>query len=251
MSCAGRMLCLVLLAASAAAAPIAPAHNFTRVPGALSGTAPDVAPTQNTTVDSALKVCGALDPCIGITFKVGDFPTPSGIVQVYFKGLDSGCGYSRFGSEICPSGTGKIWQVRTHTAALPRSCADMCQHALKWMTAGLLIVFSASYYPQTERAPPSCPLLCWQTYLKDWNAVPRKPVWLRHYNLSVVPPRCGDINLEPLFPFWVCDEDIQDYASISIEEFEPYVLERGECGKVGPDGNPRALSYTKRNNPAR
>ena len=86
--------------------------------------------------------------------------------------------------------------------------------------------------------------------------MPRRPVWLRHYNLSVVPPRCGDIDLEPLFPFWMVDTDIQDYADITIEEFEPYVLERGECGKVGssiygPDGNPRALSYTKRSNPAR
>ena len=114
MSCAGRMLCVVLLAAIAAAAPIASAHNFTRVPGALSGTAPDVAPPQNTTVDSALKVCGALDACIGISFRCGISrpEPPSLIVQVYFKGLDSACGYSRFGSEICPSGTGKIWQVR-------------------------------------------------------------------------------------------------------------------------------------------
>ena len=93
--------------------------------------------------------------------------------------------------------------------------------------------------------------MCWQTYLKDWNETPRKPVWLRHYNLSVVPPRCGDINLETLFPFWMSDDYIEDYASITIEEFEPYVLERGECGKLGPDGNPRALSYTKRSNPAR
>ena len=161
MSCAGRMLCLVpLLAASAAAAPIAPAHNFTRVPGSLSATAPDVAPTQNTTLDRALKLCGALDPCIGISFRVGDFPTPSAVVQVYFKGLDSGCGHSRFGSEICPEGTGKIWQVRRYPAALPRSCADMChiaQPALSLsafrgqparLTAGLHQVLSASITPQ-------------------------------------------------------------------------------------------------------
>ena len=135
MSCAGRMLCCLvplLLAASAAAAAaqITPAHNFTRIPGSLTETAPDVVATQNTTLDIAKKICGALEPCIGITFK-SPTATPSGVVQVYFKGRDSGCGYSRFGSEICPSGTGKIWQVRRYTAAaLPRLCFDMCQPTL-------------------------------------------------------------------------------------------------------------------------
>ena len=81
--------------------------------------------------------------------------------------------------------------------------------------------------------------------------MPRKPQWLRHYNLSVVPSRCGDINLEPLMPFWLGDDYIRNYVAITIEEFSPYVLERGECGKVGPYGNPRAISYTKRANPAR
>ena len=47
------------------------------------------------------------------------------------------------------------------------------------------------------------------------------------------------------------DDYIQDYGDNTIAAFEPYVLERGECGKLGPDGNPRALSYTKRSNPAR
>jgi hypothetical protein len=93
-------------------------------------------------------------------------------------------------------------------------------------------------------------LLLLQTYLKDWHPMPRKPLWLRHYNLSVVPPRCGDINIEPLFPFDTDDRFIFDYAQCTIEEFSSYVLEEGECGKAGPDGNPRALSYTKRSNPA-
>ena len=66
--------------------------------------------------------------------------------------------------------------------------------------------------------------------------VPRQPMWLRHYNLSVVPPRCGDINIEPLFPFGDAFDDrfIFDYAQCTIEEFSSYVLERGECGKAGP-----------------
>ena len=80
--------------------------------------------------------------------------------------------------------------------------------------------------------------------------VPRTPVWLRHYNLSVVPPRCGDINIEPLFPADIDNSFIANYASVAIEEFSPFVLENGECGKVGPYGNPRALAYTKRGNPA-
>ena len=79
--------------------------------------------------------------------------------------------------------------------------------------------------------------------------MPRTPVWLRHYNLSVVPPRCGDINIEPLFPYDLDDRFIFDYAQCTIEE-ATYVLEHGECGKVGPYGNPNALSYTKRSNPA-
>ena len=90
----------------------------------------------------------------------------------------------------------------------------------------------------------------WHTYLKDNKPVPRTPVWLRHYNLSVVPPRCGDINIAPLFPYDIDDRFISNYAGVTIEEFSSFVLEHGECGKVGPYGNPRALSYTKRSNPA-
>jgi len=86
------------------------------------------------------------------------------------------------------------------------------------------------------------------------NALPvstgRAPQWLRHYNLSVVPPRCGDINIEPLMPAAMDDQDIRDYAGCTIEEFSSFVLEWGECGQVGPFGNPGALSYTKRSNPA-
>ena len=106
------------------------------------------------------------------------------------------------------------------------------------------------YHSQRLSAPLGPRPLCWQTYLKDWKLVPRKPQWLRHYNLSVVPPRCGDINLEPLMPFDMSDIFIEDYAGVTIEAFSPYVLEKGECGMVGPNGNPRALSYTKRSNPA-
>ena len=80
--------------------------------------------------------------------------------------------------------------------------------------------------------------------------MPRTPLWLRHYNLSVVPPRCGDINIEPLFPFDADNSFTYDYGQVTIEEFSSFVLEHGECGKVGPHGNPRALSYTKRSNPA-
>ena len=78
----------------------------------------DVAAKQNVTLASAEKICGALDACIGFTFR-SSTATPVGIVQnVYFKGVNPGCGYSRFGDGICPSGDGTVWQVRRCRAAL-------------------------------------------------------------------------------------------------------------------------------------
>ena len=128
-SCAKRMLCLVpLLAASTAiAAPvtedptdptqlansttsIAVTHNFTAVPGYLTG-GNDVAPRQNVTLASAELICGALDTCIGITFN-SPTSTPGGVVQdVYFKGVNSHCGLSRFADGICVN-VDRTWQVR-------------------------------------------------------------------------------------------------------------------------------------------
>ena len=49
--------------------------------------------------------------------------------------------------------------------------------------------------------------------------VARTPMWIRHYNASVAPARCGDINIEPLFPIGISDETIQRYASNSIEDY--------------------------------
>eukprot|EP00729_Bicosta_minor_P024867 gene24867-33002_t len=68
----------------------------------------------------------------------------------------------------------------------------------------------------------------WQTYLKDYTPVARAPQWLRHYNLSVVPPRCGDINIEPLMPPDMSDTFIADYVACTIEEYSSYVLEKGD-----------------------
>ena len=85
--------------------------------------------------------------------------------------------------------------------------------------------------------------------------VARAPVWLRHYNASVAPPRCGDINIEPLFPIGISNETIRRYASNTVEDYSPYVLELGECGKscCGPDEPLNhswpVINMTKRNNP--
>merc|ERR1740117_2811410 len=89
------------------------------------------------------------------------------------------------------------------------------------------------------------------------NAGPRTPTWLRHYNGSVAPARCGDINIEPLFPVGISDETIKRYASNSVEDYSAYVLELGECGKTYAGHNPEGLlnhswpviNMTKRNNP--
>lgn len=48
-----------------------------------------------------------------------------------------------------------------------------------------------------------------------------------------MPPRCGDINIEPLMPFDLGDDFIADYVSSTLEDYSSYVLERGQCGKVG------------------
>ena len=48
-----------------------------------------------------------------------------------------------------------------------------------------------------------------------------------------MPPRCGDINIEPLMPPDMSDTFVANYVYNSIEEYSSYVLEKGECGKVG------------------
>jgi len=68
--------------------------------------------------------------------------------------------------------------------------------------------------------------------------------------LSVVPPRCGDINIEPLIPSGLDARFVFDYVQCTVEAYDPlYILERGECGQLGPNGNPNALPYTKPSNP--
>ena len=189
------MIRLVALLGCMASSSIA--HNFTAIPGFLPADAPNASSQQNVTLASAELICGAIDACIGFSFR-SPTATPSGVVKVYFKALDGDCGHSRFRDGICPSEDGTDWQ----------------------------------------------------TYLKDYTPVARAPQWLRHYNLSVVPPRCGDINIEPLMPPDMGDVFIADYVANALEDYSSYVLERGQCGKVGPNRNPRALSYTKRSNPA-
>lgn len=48
-----------------------------------------------------------------------------------------------------------------------------------------------------------------------------------------MPPRCGDINIEPLMPFDRGDIFIADYVVNTLMGYSSYVLERGQCGKVG------------------
>ena len=79
------------------------AHNFTAVPGYLPAGSPDAAPKQNLTLASAEIICGAIEACIGFTFK-SPTATPSGVVQVFFKAVDPYCSYTRFGDGICPAG---------------------------------------------------------------------------------------------------------------------------------------------------
>jgi len=97
----------------------------------------------------------------------------------------------------------------------------------------------------------------------------RLPAFVRHFNFSVVPKRCGHINMEPLLPLELNNQDVADYLQITLvaigEDGTEY-LSPGECGKVydehdciwqsgtlrcamptPPDHS--AVPFTKRNNP--
>jgi uncharacterized surface protein with fasciclin (FAS1) repeats len=87
----------------------------------------------------------------------------------------------------------------------------------------------------------------WQSYLKA-PLPPRRPAFVRHFNLSVVPARCGDIDVEPLMPPFVSDDLVQDYAAISVDYYSDAQLEKGGCGKDYPSGG-MASTFTKRANP--
>jgi len=97
----------------------------------------------------------------------------------------------------------------------------------------------------------------------------RSPAFVRHFNFSVVPHRCGHINMEPLLPPELSNEEVLLYTQITLDALGiegSGLLSGGECGKVyddheclwqngtircevdnGPDRS--AVNFTKRNNP--
>ena len=120
--------------------------------------------------------------------------------------------------------------------------------------------------------PPACP--------KMWRA----QAFVRHFNFSVVPKRCGHIDMEPLLPPELSNQQVSDYLQITLDALGvegPYFpgpsnkdgyLMPGPCGKVhwtynnggcgwrngtikcpppsafnSPDYS--AVKFTKRNNP--
>ena len=117
--------------------------------------------------------------------------------------------------------------------------------------------------------PPSCPKIF------------RRPAFVRHFNFSVVPKRCGHIDMEPLLPPEWSSQDVSDYLQITLDAMgvsgmtPEYLSDCGqnrfscECGKsyadhrctwlsgrlkCGPGGgmpvnDSRAARFTKRNDP--
>ena len=115
------MIRLVALLGCMASSSIA--HNFTAIPGFLPADAPNASPQQNVTLASAEQICGAVDACIGFSFR-SPTATPSGVVEVHFKALYDVCDDSRFRHGICPSDDGTDWHVRI-PCALVCVCAEM------------------------------------------------------------------------------------------------------------------------------
>ena len=74
--------------------------------------------------------------------------------------------------------------------------------------------------------PPACP------------KVFRRPAFVRHFNFSVVPKRCGHIDMEPLLPPELSDQEVSDYLQITLDALDAIdggaidYLRPGECGKV-------------------
>jgi len=114
-----------------------------------------------------------------------------------------------------------------------------------------------------KKAKDTIPTLTNQTMLKDPTRVikgPKKfrhPAFVRHLNLSVVPPRCGHIDMEPLLPPNLSDDEVSYYLQVTLDAIGDDGIEwvlPGECGKVydGPWGPPSdsAAKFKKRNNPA-
>ena len=108
--------------------------------------------------------------------------------------------------------------------------------------------------------PPSVPPCC-RIYSPGEGCCPkgfRFPYFLHHLNLSVVPNRCGHIDIEPLLPPELSDEEVFYYFEVTLDILGDNGIEwvhPGECGKVyhGPcgDGSDGAsVKFKKRNNPA-
>ena len=128
--------------------------------------------------------------------------------------LTSGCGHAGsplpYGCDVAPKQDVTLASAESICGAL-EDCVGISFQSPTATPAGVVqgVYFKGADVDcgYSRFAPDVCPsdIAGWQTYLKDYTPVPRPPVWLRHYNLSVVPPRCGDINIEPLFPFDIDD----------------------------------------------
>ena len=204
-------------------------------------------------------VCGRADP----TQRRANSTTSIAIAHTFTAipgRLTSGCGHAGsplpYGCDVAPRQNVTLASAESICGALD-DCVGFSFQSPTATPAGVVqhVYFKGADVDcdHSRFGDGICPYTSdgtWQTFLKDYKPVPRTPVWLRHYNLSVVPPRCGDINIALLFPYDIDNSFIFDYAENTIQQFSSFVLEQGECGKVGPYGNPRALAYTKRSNPA-
>ena len=71
--------------------------------------------------------------------------------------------------------------------------------------------------------PPACP------------KVFRRPAFVRHFNFSVVPKRCGHIDMEPLLPPELSDLEVSEYLQMTLDALGDDGVEwlhPGQCGQV-------------------
>jgi len=100
---------------------------------------------------------------------------------------------------------------------------------------GSKLVEAASMTSLVGPLPP-VPAACPKTF--------RRPAFVRHFNYSVVPSpslpegvvlRCGHIDMEPLLPLELSDQEVSDYLQITLDALGlegSNFLRPGECGKV-------------------
>ena len=196
VSCAERVLCL---------APLLVAMGSTAAASVVS-TGPPTDPTQ--------RQANSTTSIIAIAHTFTAVPGR----------LTSGCGHAGsplpYGCDVSPRQNVTLGSAESICAALS-DCVGISFQSPTATPAGVVqnVYFKGADVDchRSRFGDGICPYTSdgtWHTYLKDYTPVPRTPVWLRHYNLSVVPPRCGDIDIAPLFPYDVDDSFIFDYAQV-------------------------------------